>query len=126
MKEHVKTHSFQKLIYKCEDCDYFAPDEISMEVHAGRKHSGNFECGICGFVGKDSKNLEDHLQKCEMFKCSKCDLTFMNLETLKQHLEKKHPKNLNYLDIQLIKMDRKNCNLVSSCTHSAYYLSKQS
>ena len=73
-------------MYNCEDCEYFAPDEISMEVHAGSKHSGNFECGICGFVGKDSENLEDQLQTCEMFKCSKCDLTFKNLKTLKQHL----------------------------------------
>ena len=113
-------------MYKCEDCDYFAPDEKIMEVHAERKHSGNFECGICGFVGKDSENLEDHLQKCEMFKCTKCDLAFKNLETLKPHLGKNYPKNQQYLDIQIIKMDRKNCNLVSSCIHSAHYLSKQS
>ena len=85
LDEHLKSHSIKKLAYKCEDCDYFAPDEASMEVHAGRKHSGNFECGICGYVANESENLEKHLLTCELFTCTRCDLTFSNLTTLKPH-----------------------------------------
>ena len=42
---------------KCEDCDFMANDDLSLEVHSGRKNSGNFECALCGFISKD----EDHL-----------------------------------------------------------------
>ena len=119
---HLKSHSIQKLTYKCEDCDYFAPNELSMEVHAGRLHSGIFECGICGFVGNDSEKLENHLLTCELYKCNKCDLTFKTLTTLKPHLDDKHPRNMKHTEISHIQMDRKNFDLVSRCIRTAFYL----
>ena len=35
---------------KCEDCDFLANDDLSLEVHSARKHSGDFECALCGFM----------------------------------------------------------------------------
>ena len=82
-----------------------------MEVHEGRLHSGIFEYGLCGFVGNDSENLDNHLSKCELYKCDKCDLTFKTLQTLKPHLDDKHPKHMKHTDIMHIQMDKKTLTL---------------
>ena len=57
MEKHLKEHSYRVLKFKCEDCDYFAPNQLSLEIHAGKTHSGNFECALCEFKGKDVEDL---------------------------------------------------------------------
>ena len=69
MERHLKQHSYKKLIYKCEDCEYLASDELTLEVHSGKVHSGIFECALCGYKGSDLENLELHLGTCETFEC---------------------------------------------------------
>ena len=94
MTEHLKVHSYKNLIFKCEDCDFLAEDELSLEVHAGKKHSGNFECALCGFAGKDLEQLETHIHTCERFNCTYCkpETTFYNIPDLKSHLSTQHPQ----------------------------------
>ena len=92
-----------------------------MVVHSGRKHSGSFECGICGYVANDSENLEKHLLNCELYKCTMCDLTFNNLKTLKPHLDEKHPRHMKHIDVLHIKMESKNFDLVSSFTRTGLW-----
>ena len=57
MRRHLKEHSYTNLKYKCGDCEFLAEDEFSLDIHSGRVHSGNFECAICGFSGKDIGEL---------------------------------------------------------------------
>ena len=72
MKNHLKQHTYKKSVYKCEDCEYFAPDELSLDVHSGKKH-GTFECGLCGYVCKDLEDLELHLFTSETFTSTYCN-----------------------------------------------------
>ena len=62
LKKHMKIHSYQELRYKCEDCAFWGPNEISMEVHHGRKHCSNYECGMCEYTAKDSEALETRFE----------------------------------------------------------------
>ena len=111
MKEHLAEHSYRNLKFKCEDCDFLAEDSLSLEVHAGKAHSGNFECALCGFTGKDIIDLETHLLTCETYSCIYCfsaEETFYSVSDVKTHLTNKHPKHIKNTEIEHIKMDRKN------------------
>ena len=48
------------LEYKCEDCEYWGQNELTMEIHTGRCYSEHFECGLCAFKAKTLENLETH------------------------------------------------------------------
>ena len=61
MKEHLKEHTYRTVDMKCEDCTVMANDDLILQVHSARKHSGNFECALCGFVSKDEDPLNTHL-----------------------------------------------------------------
>ena len=47
MKKHIKSHSYKRANYKCDDCDFVGESEFTMEVHIGKFHSEKYECGIC-------------------------------------------------------------------------------
>ena len=86
MKVHMKTHSYKRAEFKCEECEFCGESELTMEVHLGKNHGEIFECGLCGFVAKDLENLEMHLFTCEFFLCKECDKRFTNLSAIKEHL----------------------------------------
>ena len=113
MKVHLKTHSFKKLDFKCEDCDYFGPNVITMEVHHGRKHSQDPECGLCEFKANSRENLETHLVTCEIYDCKRCDLRFQNLTTMRTHLQEEHKGHTQIVTIVHAKLDRKNSEIVA-------------
>jgi hypothetical protein len=86
MKVHMKTHSYKKAEFKCEDCEYCSETKLTMEVHLGKEHDPNFECGLCGFVATTLENLELHLFTCEIYICDSCRLRFKSIPDLKKHL----------------------------------------
>ena len=47
MKRHMRNHSFNEAKFKCEDCDFVGQSGETMEVHIGKNHTDNFECGLC-------------------------------------------------------------------------------
>jgi len=55
MKIHMKTHSYIRPQYKCEECDFICERKINMEVHVGKSHDINFECGLCVFFSKQCR-----------------------------------------------------------------------
>ena len=57
-EKHLNELAYKVSKVKCEECEYFAPKHISLEVHAGKTHSGSFECVLCEFKGKDVEDLE--------------------------------------------------------------------
>ena len=111
---------------KCEDCDFLANDDLSLEVHAARKHSGNFECALCGFIAKDESNLNIHLHTCEIFQCSFCEPKeiMKTVPEVSSHLSSKHTKNSKNVNIYHIKMDRKDSETVSVKTVSSITFQK--
>ena len=68
MKSHSYKCSFE-LKYKFEECEFWGPNEITMEVHIGKHHSEKYECGLCAFEGKNLEHLELHLVTFEIYTC---------------------------------------------------------
>ena len=90
LKTHMKKHSFVWAQFKCADCDFVGKCELTMEVHNGKYHSENFECGICGYEGKSLEDLEMHLFTCKIYQCLKCDEVNRSLSILKKHALETH------------------------------------
>ena len=61
MKEHMKLHSYKKANYQCIDCEFLGDNQRSMDVHIGKHHSENVECGLCELELKTIDDLELHL-----------------------------------------------------------------
>ena len=62
MKKHMKTHSFKEAKFKCEDCDCVGQSRETMEVHIGKTHTDNFECGLWEQTFGNIEKLETHLK----------------------------------------------------------------
>ena len=126
LENHLKEHTYITLKFKCEDCEFLASDELSLEVHAERKHTGNFECPICTYKANSEDSFNIHLHTCETFTCDFCfnpKITLKNLPDLMTHLSTKHPKHFKTTNITHTKMDRGDSNRVSQKSIcGAYFL----
>ena len=107
MKIHMRTHSFRRIEYKCEECDFCGDSELAMVVHNGRMHNENYECGLCNFVAQDLEALDIHLFTCEMYECCDCENRLKNLCDLKKHIIEKHSDEKT-LQVIHMKQDRAN------------------
>ena len=98
---------------------------LSLDVHVERKHSGNFNCAICGFSAKDEGYLNTHLHTCETYTCDFVfpdRVTVKNLSDLMKHLKIKHEKHVKTTTITHTKMDRNNADKVSQNKVKSSYL----
>ena len=123
----IKIRIKEELKLKCEDCDFLVEDILSLDIHVGRKHSGDFECAICGFKAKCEDDLNIHLHTCEIFSCDYCwdpKIKVNNLSDLVTHLKAKHPKHLKNTNITHTKMDRNDPDRVSQSTVCSSFLIK--
>ena len=77
-----------------------------MDVHQGKEHSDNIECGMCEFVAIDNTGLETHLCTCEVYVCNTFDRKFKTMADLKPHVMEKHEKE--NVTIYYSKQDRFN------------------
>ena len=39
LKEHMISHAYQKLQFKCDECDFWGPNKHTMKMHIKRIHS---------------------------------------------------------------------------------------
>ena len=93
MKKHLISHSYKcssKLKYKCDECDFWGPNELTLEMHVRKYHSENITCGMCECEAKDSENLEIHTFTCEIFQCNFCYEKFKNVQEMKTHWRNDH------------------------------------
>ena len=126
-KHDDKQYENEDMKVTCENCDFVAADDLSLEVHYQREHSGYFECAFCEYSAKDEEGLNTHLHTCETFTCEVCEPKFMvkKLPDLITHLLSNHSNNLKNTNIIHIKMDRKNVDKVSRRTVSSEYFTRQ-
>ena len=117
MKMHMKYHSYSKVEYKCEECDYCGENEPSMEVHIGRAHSENYECGLCEFVAGDLEKLEIHLFTCEIYECHPCEIRYKTLSEVKHHVCEEHQKGQQFIQIIHAKPNRRNKEEITCTKH---------
>ena len=122
MKMHMRLHSFKKVEYKCEECDFCCGNKPSMEVHVGRAHSESFECGLCEFVAGDLDKLETHLFTCEIYECPDCEIRYNTLAEVKFHVCEEHVKGQTFIQIIHAKQNRKNNEEIDCTKHYNHIL----
>ena len=83
----MKSHSFKLVKYRCTECDFVGENDLTMDVHVGKYHADDFECGVCE---NNLEGLEVHLQTCEKFKCRLCEMMGKTLGELKKHTKERH------------------------------------
>ena len=106
MKKHKLSHSYNRVEFKCEECDFYGTDDLAMEMHYKKTHSDIFECVLCEYVLKDEESLELHTFTCEAYRCNECELNVKTLNMLKKHIIDKHDGQC--VHIFHVKQDRKN------------------
>ena len=111
LKEHMISHAYQKLQFKCDECDFWGPNKHTMKMHIKKIHSEIIACGICKFETKDIEMLDTHTFTCKMYQCNviECGKTVVLLKDLKLHISehdelssishfKRHLINQEYFD----------------------------
>ena len=88
-----------------------------MDVHVGKHHADDFECGLCESKFDRLESLEVHLQTCEKFKCRLCELMGKILNELKNHTKERHTNAFKGGMIYHIKLDRSNFKDVTFTGH---------
>ena len=83
--------------YKCEDCDYWGPNFLTMPVHTGRSHSDNIDYGFCEYKAKTLENLELYFKTCEVYECVNCYFKVKQISQMKAHMHSKQICTLFYM-----------------------------
>ena len=71
--KHRLSHSYtcgSELKFKCEECNFWGPNKLTMEMHIRKKHSEIISCGMCMSELKSEEILETHLITCEIYNCN--------------------------------------------------------
>ena len=87
------THSYSKpefLKTKCDECDFWGPNEFTMKMHIKRLHCEKISCGICDLEFEDIETLDVHTFACERFKFNWCKKIFNKVLDIKDHAKKEH------------------------------------
>ena len=88
-----------------------------MDVHIGRYHTDQFECGICERQLGNYEDLETHLNTCEKYKCRWCWQQTSTLPLMKDHIRNEHDNSQQIL-VEHYKMSRNSSSEVSITVHS--------
>ena len=93
IESHMITHSYRSsgnLNYKCDECDFWGPNSLTMEIHMKKLHYKKIECGLCASEFLDLGSIDIHLQTCETYNCIECRKVFKQLEDVKEHVRNLH------------------------------------
>ena len=53
LREHMISHAYQNMQFKCDECDFWGPNKHTMKMHIKKIHSEIIACGMCEFEAKD-------------------------------------------------------------------------
>ena len=54
----MKSHSYKLVKFRCAECDFVGENDLTMDVHVGRNHADDFECGLCENKFESVESLE--------------------------------------------------------------------
>ena len=111
LRNHLKTHSYKEAKFQCEDCEFVGNTRETMNVHIGRFHTDQFECGLCEINLGNSSSLDVHLNTCEIYRCRMCWEEKKTISELRDHL--KNHDNPQHIVIEHYKMSRSSNSEVS-------------
>ena len=109
LKNHMISHTYksENFVLKCEECDFVGKNDWTMQIHHGKTHSKNIECGLCEYEASDTENLELHLKTCEIYECKSCEHESKQISKMKKHIAE-NKENCGTSCIYHIKIDRNN------------------
>ena len=93
LSKHMIFHCYKDasiLKFKCDECDFWGTNTITMDMHFRRLHSETITCGLCDFVASNLEELYIHTFTCEIFTCNRCKKTFKTFADMKTHFEIDH------------------------------------
>ena len=64
MKKHMLSHSYKRVEFNCDECDFYGRDDLAMEMQYRKTHSYLFECVLCESKFIDEEMLELHTFIC--------------------------------------------------------------
>ena len=125
IEQHLMSHSYKSssnLNYKCDECDFWGPNTLTLEVLRKKCHSENITC-LCEYVAKSIENLEMHQFTCEVYKCDECTNISKTLKEVKDHVNTVHKDK--FVWVHHIKSDRKNSEYFDSKSYTPKDLFKR-
>ena len=90
--EHRISHSYtstSELKFKCEECNFWGPNRLTMDMHVRKKHSEIISCGMCMLEVKNEETLETHIVTCEIYQCNECRTKFTTVSDIKKTHQRK-------------------------------------
>ena len=86
----------------CHNCEFLAHDDLSLEVHYERIHSGYYDCALCAYRAENEENLNIHLFTCETFNCEDCEpkVVVKIFPEMKAHLTSEHKVQTNIIHLK--------------------------
>ena len=87
----MRTHTYksENSKFNCVECTFIGENEWTMQIHNGKHHMDQIECGLCEFQAKDISNLDMHLSTCKTYECVECEHVSKQLSDMKKHLSEK-------------------------------------
>ena len=77
-----------------------------MQIHHGKHHAKQIECGLCAFKAKDLQRLKHHLTTCEPYECVECEYVAKQRFDMKKLISEKNCNNCSSSYIFHLKIDR--------------------
>ena len=124
LKVHLQNHTYKPISYQHSFCNFIAEDRWDIDIHIGKEHESNVQCGLCAVIVKDITDLETHLATCEIYKCEKCGDVFTNLQDLKVHFLENHQKEKSEL-VEHVKQNRINSDIYDNRAYTFEELFEQ-
>ena len=93
IESHILSHAYKgehELKFKCDECEFWGPNKLTMEVHVRKVHCENISCRLCDFKASSKNELETHLSTCERYACCMCQKTFHTVINIKEHIKEEH------------------------------------
>ena len=116
----MKTHSYKFVnssgVYKCEECEFLSRSRYTMDVNEGKCRNEDFQCGLCESNFENTKNLDLHLVKCEVYQCGENErkLRAKTVKEIRNHLKEIHGYPMEVIHL---KTDRYNPSEIDSKWH---------
>ena len=73
-EKHISSHAYKdeyELKFKRDECEFWGPNPLTMEVHVKKMHCENIRCRLSdNYEAKDKESLDIHLSTCENLNAS--------------------------------------------------------